>query len=65
MVVDYDDVDSLAKTLESKNIDTVVSAITMEGTGQEGQLNLMAAAEKSSTTKRFIPSEYAGYTPKG
>lgn len=47
--------------LETQNIDTVVSAITMiSESGSAAQLNLIAAAEKSAVTKRFIPSEFGG-----
>ncbi|PVH89453.1 NAD(P)-binding protein [Cadophora sp. DSE1049] len=57
--VDYSDIDSIATLLETNNIDTVLSAITMESsTTSQAQLNLILAAEKSIATKRFIPSEF-------
>jgi hypothetical protein len=47
--------------LEVQDIDTIISAITMDSeSSSTAQLNLIAAAEKSSVTKRFIPSEYGG-----
>ncbi|TDZ46891.1 Oxidoreductase swnN [Colletotrichum trifolii] len=57
--VRYDDVDSLVRVLEDNGIDTVISALTMESeAGSKSQLNLIAAADRSSATQRFIPSEY-------
>ncbi|KAF0320829.1 hypothetical protein GQ607_011913 [Colletotrichum asianum] len=44
--IDYENVDALVKVLEEHNIDTI---------------NLIAAADKSKTTQRFVPSEY--FTP--
>ncbi|KAH6690214.1 hypothetical protein BKA61DRAFT_625670 [Leptodontidium sp. MPI-SDFR-AT-0119] len=57
--VDYSNIDSIVTLLEAKNIDTVLSAITMESsTTSHAQLNLISAAENSTVTKRFIPSEF-------
>ncbi|KAJ4256886.1 hypothetical protein NW762_008982 [Fusarium torreyae] len=57
--VDYANSDSLTRTLQDHNIDTVVSTINLESeAGSQSQLNLIAAAEKSQTTRRFIPSEF-------
>ncbi|KAH7364639.1 hypothetical protein BKA65DRAFT_573091 [Rhexocercosporidium sp. MPI-PUGE-AT-0058] len=57
--VDYSDVDSMVTLLETNKIDTILSAITMESsTSSHAQLNLIAAAEQSTVTKRFIPSEF-------
>ncbi|TEA12126.1 Oxidoreductase swnN [Colletotrichum sidae] len=56
--VRYDDVDSLVRVLEDNGIDTVISALTMESeAGSKSQLNLIAAADRSSATHRFIPSD--------
>ncbi|KAF2648003.1 NAD(P)-binding protein [Lophiostoma macrostomum CBS 122681] len=58
---DYANIPSLTNLLETFKIDTVISAIVMESVqSSTSQLNLIAAAEKSSTTKRFIPSEFGG-----
>lgn len=59
----YDDIDGLAKTLEAEGIDTVISALSMDGPGANSQLNLIAAADKAPTTRRFIPSDFAGHAP--
>ncbi|EFR02912.1 hypothetical protein MGYG_05913 [Nannizzia gypsea CBS 118893] len=58
--VDYNDVSSLAASLEKHNIDTVICTIGMvTPEAGQSQVNLIQAAEKSSVTKRFIPSEYS------
>ena len=45
--------------LEANRIDTVLSTITMESsTTSQAQLNLISAADRSSVTERFIPSEF-------
>ncbi|EEU37358.1 uncharacterized protein NECHADRAFT_51335 [Fusarium vanettenii 77-13-4] len=59
--VDYDDIEGTAKMLDSNKVDTVISALTIAGPSAQAQLNLIAATDKSSSTHRFIPSEYAGY----
>lgn len=61
VVVDYDHVDETAATLDANKIDTVIS--TLNFAAAEGQLSLIAAADKASATKRFIPSEFAAYNP--
>ncbi|KAI8258103.1 hypothetical protein K4K58_003540 [Colletotrichum sp. SAR11_239] len=60
--VDYENVDALVKVLEEHNIDTVISALNPESEkSSNAQINLIAAADKSKTTQRFVPSEY--FTP--
>ncbi|KAF4460618.1 hypothetical protein FALBO_12598 [Fusarium albosuccineum] len=57
--VDYADVDSLTTILQDHKIDVVVSTINLETeAGSKSQLNLIAAANKSQTTRRFIPSGF-------
>ncbi|KAF5255614.1 hypothetical protein FOXYS1_13965 [Fusarium oxysporum] len=59
LVVDYSNVEALTILLEDHKIDTVVSAINLEtDAGGQSQLSLIAAAEKSQTTRRLIPSEF-------
>ncbi|OQE24241.1 hypothetical protein PENFLA_c010G03236 [Penicillium flavigenum] len=59
LLADYSNVESLANVLESNMIDTVVSAVSViDDATSTAQLNLIEAAERSSSTKRFIPSEY-------
>ncbi|PYI07711.1 NAD(P)-binding protein [Aspergillus sclerotiicarbonarius CBS 121057] len=58
--VNYDDVDSIAQTLEKHAIHTIISAIGIySDETSKCQLNLIHAAERSSATKRFVPSEYS------
>ena len=55
----YDNIDATTKMLEDNDIDTIVSAISIESEATStGQINLIAAADQSKTTTRFIPSEY-------
>ncbi|KAF4462549.1 NAD(P)-binding, partial [Fusarium albosuccineum] len=56
--VDYANVDDLVSTLQSHNVNTVISTITTLG-DNEPELNLIKAAEKSQITKRFVPSYWA------
>lgn len=59
VALDYDDIDSMKATLESHNIHTIVSGISMWGdAGGQSQMNLIEAADRSTCTKRFIPSEF-------
>ncbi|SCO78850.1 uncharacterized protein FRV6_03063 [Fusarium oxysporum] len=57
--VDYSDVNSLTSLLESEQVGTVISMLPIDNdeSGQ-AQLNLIAAAERSTCTKRFLPSEF-------
>ncbi|KAJ5778246.1 hypothetical protein N7520_001492 [Penicillium odoratum] len=58
--INYDDVGSLAKTLDTHNVHTIISAIGLvSDETSQSQLNLIDAAELSATTKRFIPSEFS------
>ncbi|KAF5009987.1 hypothetical protein FDECE_3824 [Fusarium decemcellulare] len=56
--VDYNDVDTLASILEAQQVQIVISSIVTLGGGAP-ELNLIQAAEKSSTTKRYVPSFWA------
>ncbi|KAF4781914.1 hypothetical protein HER10_EVM0005047 [Colletotrichum scovillei] len=60
VAVDYDDRTSLQTTLETHEIHTVISALALHiiGVGQ-AQVNLIQAADKSSSTQRFISSSWA------
>lgn len=53
--MDYANADEVAATLEANNIETVISTINaMDDVSAE--LSLIKAAEKSASTKRYIPS---------
>ncbi|KAE8321634.1 NAD(P)-binding protein [Aspergillus sergii] len=57
--VDYSNVVSLTKALEEKKIETVISTVPMpDESATDSQLNLIEAAIKSRSTKRFIPSDF-------
>jgi hypothetical protein len=58
--IDYDDIHSIRQALERHNIHTIISAIGLvSDETSQSQLNLIEAADRSSATKRFIPSEYS------
>ncbi|TVY76133.1 Oxidoreductase swnN [Lachnellula suecica] len=62
--VDYDSVEQLTKTLEENHVHTVISAIVlMDETAAKAERNLVAAASKSASTKRFVPSNWGNATP--
>ncbi|KAH7021874.1 NmrA-like family protein [Ilyonectria destructans] len=58
--VNYDDIAQLTKTLEEHAVHTIISAVVLQADDgpSRAQVNLIKAAGLSSTTKRFIPSEY-------
>ncbi|KAL2850086.1 NAD(P)-binding protein [Aspergillus pseudodeflectus] len=58
IVINYDDVPSITTVLEKNKVDTVISTLT-SAAPVSPDLALIAAADKSSTTKRFIPSIWA------
>ncbi|KAJ5096116.1 hypothetical protein NUU61_005472 [Penicillium alfredii] len=58
--IDYEDVPSMTQQLERHNIHTIISAIGLiSEDSSQSQLNLIDAADKSQSTRRFIPSEYS------
>ncbi|KAF6804912.1 nmrA-like family protein [Colletotrichum sojae] len=57
--VNYEDIEGLKQLLESENVETVFSTISVLSEAQcRAQLNLIAAADSSTTTRRFVPSEF-------
>lgn len=65
VAVDYENVEETAKILKVNQIDTIISTMNIKGPSEQAQLKLIAAAEKAQVTRRFIPSEFAGYAPVG
>ncbi|KAL4869879.1 hypothetical protein BDV12DRAFT_184843 [Aspergillus spectabilis] len=60
IVVDCNDIDALVLILETNTIHTVISTFGITSTSiAVSQLNLIKAAAKSQTTKRFVPSGFA------
>ncbi|KAJ9614448.1 hypothetical protein H2200_002584 [Cladophialophora chaetospira] len=64
-VVDYANIEHVSNLLETENVHTVISTIAVlnEASGKS-ELDLVAAAAKSSTTKRFIASNWGGVIPE-
>lgn len=62
--MDYGNIEQVTELLESQNVHTVISTIAVltEATGKS-ELDLVAAADKSSVTKRFIASNWGGVIP--
>jgi nucleoside-diphosphate-sugar epimerase len=57
--VDYNNVASMSQVLEAHSIDTVICALgVLFASASQAQLNLIQAAEASSTTERFILSSF-------
>jgi hypothetical protein len=57
--VDYSDVDALAQALDKHQVHTVVSVLLIKTPEQrDAQLNLIRAAARTSSVKRFTPSEF-------
>jgi hypothetical protein len=64
LTVDYNDVEQLAKTLEVNNVHSIISTIAMfDEKAAQSELNLISAASKSSSTMRFIASNWGTATP--
>jgi predicted dinucleotide-binding enzyme len=65
LAVDYTNVEQLTKTLEENNIHTVISTIVMyDPAAAQAERNFIAAADKSSCTKRFVASNWGNATPE-
>jgi hypothetical protein len=62
--VDYNNVEQLTKILETNSIHTVISTIMMiDSAAGQAERNMVAAAAESSSTKRFIVSNWGVATP--
>ena len=65
IAVDYTNVEQLTKTLEENNVHTVISTIVMmDPAAAKAEANLVAAATKSSPTKRFVASNWGAASPE-
>ncbi|KAE8352309.1 NAD(P)-binding protein [Aspergillus coremiiformis] len=65
IAVDYNDIDGLVSVFEKNDIHTVICAFAVEGDSLgTSQMNLIKAATRSQSTKRFIPTGYAIPYPK-
>lgn len=64
IAVDYTSADSITHVLETNNIDTLISTLGPMS-GADPETALIAAADKSKVTKRYIPSLWGTkYTPE-
>lgn len=62
--VDYNNVEQLTKILDANDVHTVISTIVMiEPIAAQAEVNLVAAAAKSSSTKRFVASNWGNASP--
>jgi hypothetical protein len=60
LAADYSNVDSLVDIFESNNVWAVLSV--MHTFDKTPEANLIQAADRSSTTKRFVPNIWSGFT---
>ncbi|TDZ24358.1 Oxidoreductase BOA1 [Colletotrichum orbiculare MAFF 240422] len=59
LVVDYNDIQGTSSSLETSQVDTVISAMgVVTAEASASQIQLVKAANKSSTTRRFVVSAY-------
>lgn len=65
VAVDYNNVDETAQKLASHKVDVVISTISVvDEVSGICQVDLVKAASKSGTVKRFITSEWGTPHPK-
>ncbi|KAJ3453705.1 hypothetical protein MRS44_017952 [Fusarium solani] len=65
VVVDYNNIDSVADILESNGVHTIISAILVkDDESGASEINLVRAASKSRPTKRFVASDYSAPIPE-
>jgi hypothetical protein len=63
--VDYGNVDKITQTLKEHKVHTVVSSIVMyDPVAAQSERNLIQAAAKSATVKRFVQSNWGDKTPE-
>ncbi len=66
VAIDYSNPSGIATTFEEYKITTVICAIAVIDQGScEAQLNLIRAANSSTTVKRFIPSDFGIHFKEG
>ncbi|KAJ4341946.1 hypothetical protein N0V95_007071 [Ascochyta clinopodiicola] len=63
--VEYSNIEQLAQILEENKVHTVISTIVMyDPVAAQSERNLIAAAAKSASTKRFVQSNWGDKTPE-
>lgn len=58
---DYSNQNSLVQLFEGRRIDTVMSCISNYDASQNIELDIIAAADQASHTRRYIPSVWSGF----
>lgn len=59
LIVDYSSPENIADVLKENEIGTVISCLSMNTEeASQAQLNLINGATKSTTVRRFAPSEF-------
>ncbi|KAK6209830.1 hypothetical protein QIS74_11414 [Colletotrichum tabaci] len=61
--VDYDDVNNLVKVLEENKVHTVISTLNIRASVKP-ELNLIAAADRAQSTKRYVPTIWSPKIPR-
>lgn len=63
--VDYNNIDQITQTLDEHKVHTVISTISMyDPVAAQSERNVIAAAAKSATVKRFVQSNWGDKTPE-
>jgi hypothetical protein len=64
LAVDYSDVEAVSRLLDTNDVHTVISALSIRGPVEAAsEISLVKAAAKAGATKRFIASEYGTLAP--
>lgn len=65
IAVDYEDIDRVTKSLDENKVHTVISTIVLyDPVAAQSERNLITAAAKSASVKRFVQSNWGDKTPE-
>lgn len=63
--VDYGNIDQITQFLDEHKVHTLISTIVMyDPVAAQSERNMIKAASKSTTVKRFVQSNWGDETPK-
>lgn len=63
--VDYNNIDQISQTLDEHKVYTVISTILMyDPVAAQSERNVIEAADKSASVKRFVQSNWGDKTPE-
>lgn len=63
--VDYNNIEQITQTLDHHKVHTIISTIVMyDPVAAQSERNLIEAAGKSVTVKRFVQSNWGDRTPE-